>query len=329
MAYNIKKKADSTTSNRATSKIRLVFSILLLSLMVFNTASAKQRNKRNIFKMKTPSCRALRSMARVYMAYGEYGKAQPLAERALALAKQRNVSNKELGSCLLDLAYIYNNQNKFVEAEELCILGLKLQEKVYYESHPYIAYTLRTLASIYRGQGNYEEATNALDRAMAIMLETHPENDQAMAPFYVDFAKLLVSQSKFEKAENLYLKALDMINNSYGGEHLYTAEVLGNIAELYTLQGRHKEAEPLITQALSIQRKVYGPEHHLLAKSWLTMAKIHKAKGEHAELEELIQKALNAVAKTDNVGAIQNVHLLVAQIRENTQLALGTTANNF
>ena len=69
---------------------------------------------------KNNSCKVLRSMARVYMAGGDYAKAQPLAENALTLARKNDNSDPELCLCLIDLAYLYKNQGKFDDAESMC-----------------------------------------------------------------------------------------------------------------------------------------------------------------------------------------------------------------
>jgi len=123
------------------------------------------------------SANALRSMARVYMAVGEYAKAQPLAEQAVALARSGNVSDARLSLCLIDLAWLYRDQARLAEAEKMCIEGLELQEKAYGRDHPYVAYTLRILASVYQARGKYRLAAPVLDRAMAIMLANHKPDD--------------------------------------------------------------------------------------------------------------------------------------------------------
>ena len=69
---------------------------------------------------KDLSCKTLRAMARIYMAYGEYTKAQPLAEQALTLAKNKGESDSELSMCLIDLATLYKSQDKLLEAENMC-----------------------------------------------------------------------------------------------------------------------------------------------------------------------------------------------------------------
>lgn len=128
-------------------------------------------------------CRTLRSMARIYTACGDYAKAQPLAEQALTLAQQTNVSDTELALSLLDLAYIYRDQGNPDRAEKMCELGLKLQKKVYYEDHPHIAYTLRILASVHEEQARYNQAQEDLQLAVAIMKKSHLYDQKPLAPF--------------------------------------------------------------------------------------------------------------------------------------------------
>jgi tetratricopeptide (TPR) repeat protein len=288
----------------------LFVSILSFFLIYCSPASAKP-----LISKGPPSCKTLRVMARIYMAHGQYTKAQPLAEQALELAQKRNVSNQELSLCLLDLAYVYNNQGKFDEAEKMCKLGLALQEKIYYQTHPYIAYTLRTLSSIYQGQHRYEDAHQALDRAMSIMLENFPADDPVFAPLQVDFAKLLVAEGKLEQAEDYYNKALETINQIYGPDHLYTATVVGSLAELYVLQARYEQAESLINKALAVQERVYGPDHHLVAPAWITRAEICRSKGDYTGAENLIKKALAVVKKTGNTEEIARLQQRIEKVR--------------
>ncbi|MHC4763358.1 MAG: tetratricopeptide repeat protein [Planctomycetota bacterium] len=257
-------------TNYVTLKCKGVFLALILSLALVGTSIASEKTKPD---RKYTSSKTLRSMARVYMAYGEYAKAQPLAEKALTSAKRAYASDYELAMCFIDLATLYNYQGKLIDAEKMCQLGLGLQKKVLYKNHPYLAYTLSTLSSIYCEQGKYYQARCALDEAMAIMLDGHSADDKAMASFFVDIAKLCVAQGDLEEAESYYQKAMNLINNSYGPDHLYTANVLCSIAKLYALQERYVEAEKLINRAITVQEKIYGPNHHLVAQSWVTKAR--------------------------------------------------------
>lgn len=310
-------KKNRIAPKRINSFIVLTFIILLIESIAWGES---QQVKKDL------SCKTLRAMARVYMAYGEYTKAQPLAEQALTLAKRTGESDSELSMCLIDLATLYKNQNKLLYAENMCEQGLKLQEKVLYKSHPYVAYTLRTLGSIYSEQGNYIKAANAMEKAMAIMLESHTENDKALAPFWVDIAAILVAKGDYKEAESYYKKAMTLINISYGPDHLYTANVLGSIAKLYTLQGRHDEAEELIDRTIAKQESIYGPEHHLIAPSWLTKATICHAKGDYTGSEKLFEKALNSVRKSGNMALFTKLEQRIEEIRADKKSFTRTVA---
>ena len=293
-------------------KINSIFLVLILSLMLnTNIANGKSLSAGK----KISSSKTLRTMARVYMAYGDYTKAQPLAERALSLARENEASNSELAMCLIDLATLYKSQNKLANAEKMCLLGLQLQEKALYKNHPYIAYTLRTLSSIYQQQSKYNEAADALDEAIIVMLDSHGENDKAMAPFFVDIAKLNTELGNLEKAESYYEKAMSLINASYGPSHLYTATVLASLADLYTAQARYSKAETVINQAVATQEKYYGSDHHLIASSWLTKAKICRIMGKHNQAENLIRRALTAVKKSGNTMLLAKLERDAREIR--------------
>ena len=300
----------------------LVF-VLICSLVLFNSGTVNGKPR---LIEKNSSCNALRIMARVYMTYGDYEKARPFAERALTLARTKNASDLQLSLCLIDLAWLYRNQGKLADAEKICKLGLKLQEKVYYKNHPYVAYTLRILSSIYQGQSKYHQAKTALERAMVIMQASHPPNDQVIAPFLVDTAELLVAQGDFEKAESYYQKAMVLIKNSYGPDHLYTANVLASMAELFALQERYAKAEKLINQAIATQEKIYGSDHHLIAPSWLTKAKVCQVKGDHAQAKSLIRKVLVAVEKTGDMARFAKFKKRAEEIYASMQTAYGPIA---
>jgi tetratricopeptide (TPR) repeat protein len=300
-------------TNRIFSGSKSHFFVLTLIVLLFESIALgiSQQPKKNL------SCRTLRSMARVYMAYGEYTKAQPLAEIALDCAKEKSESESELAMCYIDLGTLYKCQGKLPEAADLCEKGLVLQEKVLYKSHPYVAYTLRTLSTIYLGQGDYEKATEAMDKAVAIMLESHTKDDKALAPFWVDIASILVEKGNYEEAEGYYTKAMNLINASYGPDHLYTANVLCGVAKLYTLQGRHDEAEKIIDSTIAKQEKIYGAGHHLVAPSWLIKARICLAKGNDSDSEELFKKALDSVRKSGNMSLYTMLEENIEDIRTN------------
>lgn len=309
---------------KMTYKSKVIFFGVICSLLLdASIADGKSETLR-----KNPSSTTLRSMARVYMAYGEYTKAQPLAEKALALAKTKESSDSELAMCLIDLATLYTYQGKLGQAEEMCKKGLQLQKKILYKKHPHLAYTLRILSSIYYEQGEYSKARFVLDDAVAIMLDNPIADDEAMAPFSVDMARILVAQGNLEQAEICYQKALLAIDACYGPNHLYTANVLAGMAKLYTLQKRYTEAEELINRAIEVQEKIYGSDHHLIAASWLTKARICQEKGEPIQAQKLVNKSLAAIEKSDNATAFTKLQQDAKDILAGKHVVYGPVAQD-
>jgi len=280
---------------QARSKIKLLVLLSAWLLICGDVLGAEARSR----PQNVQSSLALRSMARVYMACGDYQKAQPLLETALSQAQATNVSDSELCACLIDSAYLYKERGNLSQAETMCRLGLALQEKIHHANHPYVADTLRILSEIYRGQGRYEEAQSTLQRAIAIIRSVRPEDGQEVAPFKVDMARLLMARGDYANAESYFKEAIDVIDKSFGPEHLYTAKVRCSMATLYSLQGRNAEAETLISRALPIYEKIHGPDHHFLIPLWLVKARANQAKGRMAEAQSLLDKSLRVARKAD------------------------------
>ena len=260
------------------------------------------------------SSKTFRTMARVYIAYGEYEKAQSLMEQALASARKANASDHELAMCLIDTACLYKKQNKLTSAEKMCTQGLKFQKKALSENHPYIAYTLRILASIYRQQGKLNKAGSALDNATNIMRNFHADDDYAMVSLEMDTAKLHMAQGNLAKAESQYAHALSAINKN-SPNHFSKATVLEDMAKLYFLQGRYTEAGPLIDQALSMKEKVYGQGNHLLVPALFIKAGIEWEKKNYSASEKFIRRALAVAKATKNITTIVKVQRRAEEIR--------------
>jgi tetratricopeptide (TPR) repeat protein len=290
--------AATTLSTKGLNKHSIIPALICISLVFsIGIRSAPATPVKRAY-----SCGSLRSMARVYMASGGYEKAQPFLVKALNLARETNASDSEMSACMLDLAYLYKNQGRLVEAETICLSGLELQEKAYSQSHPYVAYTLRILSEIYRMQARYSEAVNTLERALTIVRGYSLEDDQELAPFKVDMARLLAAQGDYIKAESYFSEAMVSIEKNYGPNHLYTTKVLCSMAALYVFQERYADAEELVSRVLPIQQRIYGPDHHFLVPVWLIKSSIYEAEGDFVNTKALLDKSLDSLKDTTGTG---------------------------
>ena len=289
--------------------------ILALCAVLFGTASAKPKHKEL-------STKTLRSMARAYMAFGKYEKAHVLAERALAQAKREKTEDGEKALCLIDLGTVYGYEGLLSQAAEKLEEGVELQKKALFDTHPYVAHTLRMLSDIYRRQDNLEQAEAVLSQAVRIMLDNCDMHSKEMAPFILESAKLQFAKGQTEDALANYRTALDIYEQSYGSQHLMTANVLEDMAILYMAQKDTEQAGQLMSASLAIKSKIFGRYHSGLIDSWLTMARICKYQGRPERCEYYLAKSTETASGSRNAITMARVYEQANQIRKEGIVAL-------
>jgi tetratricopeptide (TPR) repeat protein len=111
----------------------------------------------------------LRTQVSQLYSQGKYTEAIPIAERYVALARQKHGDNhSEYATAIVWLASVYMGQGRYPEAEPLYNRSLAIREKALGPGHPDVAESLKNLAELYRFQGRYAEIEPPLKRAVAI-----------------------------------------------------------------------------------------------------------------------------------------------------------------
>ena len=264
---------------------------------------------------------------------GKDAEAVPLAERYVALARQRyGEEHSEYATAITWLGSLYGSQGRYAEAETLLKQALFIGEKAQGPGSAQAATSLSNLAALYELQGRHAEAEPLLERAVSIRekaldsdqldalyrkIEKLHENDAdsealplaerylALAgqrygeehPQYVSVVIMLGSiygsQGRYAEAENLLKRSLSIREKVLGPDHLKVSDSLDALARLYELQGRYAEAEQLLKRAVSIREKVLGPDHLKVSDSLEALARLYKSQGRHAESERLLERALS------------------------------------
>ena len=264
---------------------------------------------------KDRSCRTLRTMARVYMTYGEYDKARGFAEKALNTARQTDVEANEMALCMIDTATVYSNLGMFEESQQLFLSGIQTQKQALFDTHPYVAQTYRMLSDLQRRAGELEQAEQSLAEAVSIMLNNCDIQSNEMSPFILESAKLLAAKGQFDDAEANYRMALGMIRENYGPRHLMTANVLENMAQCCFIQNELDRADTYITEAIAIRRGLFGRQNAMLVDVWLTKAQICRAQGQLERSEYYLTSAAGSVETCKDFVKVAEVHEKINRIR--------------
>ena len=205
---------------------------------------------------------ALNNLALLYRAQGDYAKALPLLERALAiLEKALGPEHSDVATTLNNLAELYRAQGDNAKALPLYERALAIYEKALEPEHPDVPKTLNNLALLYYALGDYARALPLYERALAIRKKTLGSEHPDVATTLNNLALLYRAQGDNAKALPLYERALAIAEKTLGPEHPNVAQTLSNLAFLYCAEGDYAGALPLTERAATILRNKLPKEH--------------------------------------------------------------------
>lgn len=287
---------------------RIIATMLMLAFLLTGTAAGA------IYGQHL-STNTLRTMCRAYLAYGQYDKAQVLAEKAAVQSQKGQVERGEQALCLIDLGTVYSYQEMLDDAAVMLAEGVKLQQQALGTDHPYTAHTLRMLSDVYRRQGDLTAAEDTLGQAFSVMLANTSIQSREMTPYWIAAAQLSAAQGRYEVSRMTFQVAEQMAQVSYGTTHLYTAQVMQGAAEAAMACGNLQDAHHQIEQSVQIQERFFANNPAMLIGGWLSKARIVRACGAMGESEVYLQKAVAAAQQGRNVVAVARVYEQVNAIR--------------
>ncbi|MCA9805739.1 MAG: tetratricopeptide repeat protein, partial [Cyanobacteria bacterium HKST-UBA02] len=248
------------------------------------------RAKAESFDSKDPRlAQSLAGLASVYSEQGEFERALPLFEEALARSrKARGLDDLIVQTIRSDMATMYARQGRFDLAEPLLKQALVIFNRVLDESDPRVMTCTINLGSYYLESGEYEKARPLLEKGIDIFEKNYGRAEPMLALYLSRLAELDMKTSRFEESEKLLGRALIIAENAYGPDHAEVARCLDSLGNAYMLQaiaekrlrkqelikmrrGRPtqvelintrnlltEKAEPLFLKALTIREKTLG-----------------------------------------------------------------------
>ncbi|KAJ7668854.1 hypothetical protein B0H17DRAFT_1248157 [Mycena rosella] len=263
----------------------------------------------------------------------EYGKAYLFAGH-LEKAKQLLMATLEHRSNILGnnhlatlnamhwVAWIYEKQGKFKEAEELGMLlnvaALKTRSHTQGENHPETLLIMLNLAATYNRLGRLQEAEalnlEVLERQRKILGHNHPDTLLSMANLAFTYHRL----GRFREAEVLQIAVLQQRKSSLGENHPETIRAMNNLAATYHKMERLQEAEDIGSVVLEKRRSILGASHPDTLLTMGNLAMTYNKLGRLQEAKTLLVEALKKQAD-----ALGNNHPSTLR----TQSNLGSTLN--
>jgi tetratricopeptide (TPR) repeat protein len=149
-------------------------------------------------------------LADIYYENGEYKKAQPLFEKALAIREERLEDDHwTIPHAMNNLGLVSQALGEYNKAQPLFEKALAIREKTLDVAHPDVATSLNNLGMLYQKQGEYDKAQPLLEKALAI-------REKILGAEHPTMATSLNQLGQFyqEKAKHLFEKALAIVQSS-------------------------------------------------------------------------------------------------------------------
>jgi len=185
---------------------------------------------------------------------GRLADAERLLTAALEQAEKYGLEDLRVADAANDLAVVYANSGKPVEAELLFNRALVIGEKGLGPDHPGVGATVQNLGILYATQERYREAEPLLNRSLAINLKQFGGKHVRTALSLKTLSSFYAIQGELGEAERLIHKSLAILEESrirQGDPQLTsTLEVLAAI-----LRNTNREQE-----ARELERRLEAPE---------------------------------------------------------------------
>ena len=238
-------------------------------------------------------------VGRVYQSLGQYDKAQPLLERALAMRRALlGETHLDVAASLNNLALVLKAKGSYEAAESFFREALAMRQDLLGAEHPDVAASLNNLGMVLHDRGDYEAAEPLYRASLAMRQHLLGEEHPDVAAGLNNLGLLLMEKGDYDEAEALHREALALRRKLFGEVHPDITYSLNNLALVLHNRGDYDAAEPLYRELLAMDRKLLGEEHPDVALDLNNLAGLLGNKGNYDQAEALHREALALRKKT-------------------------------
>lgn len=234
------------------------------------------------------------SIARVYLAKGEYKKALSTAEKGLKTTERYLGKSHEMtGHSLLALSTAQFYAGKFVPAKHNADRAIGIFEKRFGTSHQHSATAYYNQGTSLRIAGQFQEAEKLFKKAADIREKKLGADHHFTALTLHWLAWTLNEQGRYVEAAKILERTYATRKKAYGEKNQQTAQEMFALAWSYHHLGRQDEARELLEKALQIQKKALGTSHYWTLENMGVLGEVYGALGRFDEAIALLQQSLD------------------------------------
>lgn len=252
--------------------------------------------------------RATFDLAVVVHRSGDFERAIPLFEEAIAFYRDRPGANEEAAFGLETIGQIRSAQRRFGEAEPLFREALAIRKKLTAGDDDYTAADLIALARVLRDTDHLDAAEPVALEGLEMWRRIHRDPHTEVATAAHTYARILIALGRYSEAEAYLNEALSTRRSLLGGEHPSLIVPTLDLADLLVKTNRLDESEARHQEAIRMTRARFGDEHAFIVSALVGLGHLAVARGESDKAERNYRDALTLARSILREG-----HPLIAQ----------------
>ena len=243
---------------------------------------------------------SLRStLGNTYVNLGEYGKAKPFLDDALAINKKiYGNKSKETAYSLHDLGLYYDWVGDYKKADSIYNISIKILRKVLQQPTKQFSNVLNDQALIKMYYGEYDAAEKLFKEALDAALHSHGEKDKNTAVIMNNLALNYTDAGDLDKAEEYYKKSLSINLELLGENRPEIGTNYNNLGYLYMLKKEYTLAEVYLEKSYKLKLNLKGKDHPDVGLALNNLGVINIKMGNYNKAEKYQLDALRQYRKT-------------------------------
>ncbi len=223
---------------------------------------------------------------------GQYGRADSLLARAVALTRQtRGDESPEVAARLADWADALSEEAKYGAADSVARQALAIRRRHFGPEDSTVAVSLRQLGGIARRRGVNDSAEVLYREALAIDRRLYGDSHLVVAEDLGDLGVTLAELGKLAAADSAATAVLAIRQRWWDPGHPGVILALHNLAAVRYDQGNYEESERMKREVLQRRRRLYPDGHPDVAMALRELGSVISARGRREEAESLLVQA--------------------------------------
>ncbi len=219
----------------------------------------------------------LGNLGSVFDERGDYEKALEYYANgieALQTAKRESV-DEELAKLYNYAGITHGRLGQLDNALQFYELELKINSRLYGQSHPAVAGGYNNIGGIYYRKGDIGEAIVYFKKAASSTELVFGKNHPRVALIYNNIGACYYEMGDYKQSVDYLEKSAEIKLQTQGADHPDLALTYNNIGSIYTEMEKYGEAIDYLQQSLEIRKEVLGKNHPVLVNNYRTLGLLY------------------------------------------------------